>query len=68
MKHALVAAGFIPAERLQIIVASESTDEWDLPNTEAIYREVLSLPMSAETTEDQADYVVDVTRRFFERR
>jgi hypothetical protein len=42
--------------------------EWHLPNTEAICREVLSLPMSAETTEDQVDYVVDVTRRFFERR
>lgn len=57
-----------PAERLQIIVASESSDEWHLPNTEAICREVLSLVMSAETTEDQVDYVVDVTRRFFERR
>ena len=42
--------------------------EWHLPNTEAICTEVLSLPMSAEITVDQVDYVVDATRRFFEAR
>ncbi len=39
--------------------------EWPLHNTDAICREVLSLPMSAETTADQVDYVVTITRQFF---
>jgi dTDP-4-amino-4,6-dideoxygalactose transaminase len=39
--------------------------EWRLPKTEAICEEVFSLPMSAETTEDQAGCVVNATRRFF---
>ena len=39
--------------------------DWHLHNTDAICGEVLSLPMSAETTEDQVDYVANVTRRFF---
>ncbi len=39
--------------------------EWHLPETERICREVLSLPMSTETSEVQVDYVVDVIRRFF---
>ena len=39
--------------------------DWHLHNTDAICGEVLSLPMSAETTEDQVDYVANVIRRFF---
>jgi dTDP-4-amino-4,6-dideoxygalactose transaminase len=36
-----------------------------LPNTVAICREVLSLPMSAELTAEQVDITVDSIRRFF---
>ena len=36
-----------------------------LANTEAICREVLSLPMSAETTREQVASVVELARRFF---
>ncbi len=38
---------------------------WRLPETEAICREVLSLPMSAETTDEQVGYVADCIRDFF---
>jgi dTDP-4-amino-4,6-dideoxygalactose transaminase len=37
----------------------------DLPNTRRICREVLSLPMSAETSDAHVDAVVDAVRRFF---
>jgi dTDP-4-amino-4,6-dideoxygalactose transaminase len=36
-----------------------------LPNTERICREVLSLPMSAETTPEQVEITVQSIRRFF---
>jgi dTDP-4-amino-4,6-dideoxygalactose transaminase len=36
-----------------------------LPNTESICREVLSLPMSAETTPEQVDIIVRAVREFF---
>jgi dTDP-4-amino-4,6-dideoxygalactose transaminase len=36
-----------------------------LPGTEAICREVISLPMSAETTDAHVRYTVDAIRRFF---
>ncbi len=36
-----------------------------LPETESICRQVISLPMSAETTEEQAEYVVSCIRDFF---
>jgi len=36
-----------------------------LLNTEAICREVLSLPMSAETTPEQVDMVVQAVRSYF---
>ncbi len=39
--------------------------KWHLPKTEAICREVLSLPMSAETTEEQVAYVTNCIREFF---
>lgn len=39
--------------------------DWHLPETEAICREVLSLPMSTETTEEQVRYVADCAREFF---
>ncbi len=39
--------------------------EHDLPETEAICREVISLPMSAETTSDHVDAVVEEIRRFY---
>lgn len=39
--------------------------EHHLPNTEAICHEVLSLPMSAETTDAEVDITVDVIRTFF---
>jgi dTDP-3-amino-2,3,6-trideoxy-4-keto-D-glucose/dTDP-3-amino-3,4,6-trideoxy-alpha-D-glucose/dTDP-2,6-dideoxy-D-kanosamine transaminase len=42
--------------------------KWQLRNTETICEQVLSLPMSAETEEAQVEYVVDVTKRFFEGR
>lgn len=37
----------------------------ELPNTVAICREVISLPLSAETTETEVDAVVEATREFF---
>ncbi len=37
----------------------------DVPETEAMCREVLSLPMSAETTEAQVDIIVAALRTFF---
>lgn len=40
--------------------------EHHLPVTEAICREVLSLPMSAETTEEHVDATVEIIRRFFQ--
>jgi dTDP-4-amino-4,6-dideoxygalactose transaminase len=40
-------------------------DPHGLPNTEAICREVLSLPMSAETTERDVDVTIDAIRHFF---
>jgi len=36
-----------------------------LSNTESICREVVSLPMSAETTDEQVDAVAEAIRRFF---
>jgi dTDP-4-amino-4,6-dideoxygalactose transaminase len=42
--------------------------EQHLPNTESICREVVSLPMSAETTEDHVDITVDAIIQFFEKR
>jgi dTDP-4-amino-4,6-dideoxygalactose transaminase len=41
--------------------------ELSMPETEAICREVISLPMSAETTEEEVGLVVDAVRRFFAR-
>ena len=38
---------------------------WHLPNTEAICREVLSLPLSAETTDEHVDVTVEEIKRFF---
>ena len=37
-----------------------------LPGTEAICREVVSLPMSAETTEEHVEVTVNAVRKFFE--
>lgn len=37
----------------------------DVPETLLICREVVSLPMSAETTETQVDIIVDALRAFF---
>jgi dTDP-4-amino-4,6-dideoxygalactose transaminase len=42
--------------------------EWHLPETEAICNEIVSLPMSTETTADQVRYVAETIRSFFERR
>ncbi len=39
--------------------------EYRLPETESICREVLSLPMSAETTQEQVEYTVRAIRDFF---
>lgn len=39
--------------------------EWHLPRTEAICREVVSLPMSTEITADQVGYVAETIREFF---
>lgn len=41
--------------------------EPDLPETTSICKEVISLPMSAETTPEQVEIVVDVIRGFFAR-
>jgi dTDP-4-amino-4,6-dideoxygalactose transaminase len=35
-----------------------------LPETEAICREVLSLPMSAETTPEQVEIIVEAIQQF----
>lgn len=37
----------------------------DLPVTERLCREVISLPMSAETTHEDADLTIDAIRRYF---
>jgi dTDP-4-amino-4,6-dideoxygalactose transaminase len=37
------------------------------PETEALSREVCSLPMNAEITDEEVDYVISVVRRFYER-
>jgi dTDP-4-amino-4,6-dideoxygalactose transaminase len=39
--------------------------EHDLPVTEALCREVISLPMSAETTEDHVQITADLIRKFY---
>lgn len=39
--------------------------EYQLPETESICREVVSLPMSAETTEQQVQYTTECIRQFF---
>ena len=39
-----------------------------VPNTEAICREVISLPMSAETEPEEVDYTTECIRRFFQNR
>jgi dTDP-4-amino-4,6-dideoxygalactose transaminase len=36
------------------------------PETEALSREVCSLPMNVEITDDELDYVIGVVRRFYE--
>jgi aminotransferase EvaB len=41
-------------------------DKPELPQTEAICREVISLPMSAETTAEQAEITSNCIRKFFE--
>jgi dTDP-4-amino-4,6-dideoxygalactose transaminase len=38
-----------------------------LPETEAVSREVLSLPMYPELTDEQADYVVQTMLAFYKR-
>jgi len=40
-------------------------DDPRLPNTENLCREVLSLPMSAETTEQHVEIVVESIRNFY---
>jgi dTDP-4-amino-4,6-dideoxygalactose transaminase len=40
--------------------------EPDLPETRSISAEVISLPMSAETTDEHVDYTVQAIRQFFE--
>jgi len=37
----------------------------DLPNTSSICKEVISLPMSAETTPEHVDFTVQAIRKFF---
>ncbi len=38
---------------------------WNLPETVAICKEVISLPMSAETTEEEVNITCDVIKKFF---
>ncbi|MBN2354062.1 MAG: DegT/DnrJ/EryC1/StrS family aminotransferase [Spirochaetales bacterium] len=40
-------------------------DHFFLPNTEAISREVLSLPMHPALTDGEVAYVIDITRQFY---
>ena len=42
-------------------------DHFTLPETEAISREVLSLPMYPELGDEQAGYVIETVRSFFSR-
>ncbi len=37
------------------------------PETEALSREVCSLPMNVEISDDEVDYVIDVVRSFYGR-
>jgi dTDP-3-amino-2,3,6-trideoxy-4-keto-D-glucose/dTDP-3-amino-3,4,6-trideoxy-alpha-D-glucose/dTDP-2,6-dideoxy-D-kanosamine transaminase len=37
------------------------------PETEALSREVCSLPMNVEITEEEVDYVIEIVRSFYER-
>jgi dTDP-4-amino-4,6-dideoxygalactose transaminase len=39
--------------------------QYNLPETENICREVISLPMSAETTDEHVGYTVECIRSFF---
>jgi dTDP-4-amino-4,6-dideoxygalactose transaminase len=41
--------------------------EWNMPRTEAICREVISLPMSAETSDEDVAITVEAIRNFFSR-
>jgi len=38
------------------------------PETEAISREVLSLPMNVEISDEQVDYVIKTIRKFFNKK
>ena len=40
----------------------------EFPETEAISREVCSLPMNAEISDEEAGYVIEVVRRFYEKK
>jgi len=40
-------------------------EHFHLPQTEKISREVLSLPMNAEVTNEQVEYVIETIRRFY---
>ncbi|GAB2456433.1 DegT/DnrJ/EryC1/StrS family aminotransferase [Nocardioides hungaricus] len=47
--------------------AGVGLDHWSLPNTERLSRRVVSLPMNAELTVEQAEMVIASVRGFFER-
>jgi len=39
--------------------------KYHLPGVEAICREVVSLPMNAEISDESVDYIIDIIRRFY---
>ncbi len=47
------------------LVSAESDNAQELPGTEKICREVLSLPMYPELTDDEANYVIEAVKGFY---
>ncbi len=47
------------------LVSAESDNAEELPETEKVCREVISLPMYPELTDDQIDYVIETVKGFY---
>ena len=45
--------------------AALNLQDWGFPETEALSREVCSLPMNVEIDDEEVDYVIEVVRQFY---
>ena len=45
--------------------AALKLEDKGFPETEALSREVCSLPMNVEITDEEVDYVIEVVRKFY---